>query len=103
MLYEVITALKVNPEEEPAMKMNFSRVMGLLALRYGDREALVNTERNRRYNYRELQAVTNRIANMLRDTLRLDTGDKFMLILDNDNMSLMHFVSSWKQEATPVS
>jgi len=84
------------------MKMNFSRVMGLLALRYGEREALVNTERNRRYSYRELQAVTNRIANMLRDTLRLATGDKFMLILDNDNMSLMHFVSSWKQEATPV-
>jgi len=82
--------------------MNFSRVMGLLALRYGDRLALVNTERNRRYTYRELQAVTNRIANMLRDTLRLDTGDRFMLILDNDNMSLMHFISSWKQEATAV-
>jgi len=84
------------------MKMNFSRVMGLLALRCGDREALVNTERNRRYTYRELQAVTNRIANMLRDTLKVQTGDKLLLILDNDNMSLMHFISTWKQEATPV-
>lgn len=84
------------------MKMNFCRVMGLLALRYGDREALVNTERNRRYSYRELHAVTNRIANMMRDTLALKTGDKVLMILDNDNLSLMHFVSSWKQEATAV-
>lgn len=84
------------------MKMNFCRVMGLLALRYGDREALVNTERNRRYTYRELHTVTNRIANMMRDTLGLGTADKALMILDNDNLSLMHFVSSWKQEATPV-
>jgi acyl-CoA synthetase (AMP-forming)/AMP-acid ligase II len=84
------------------MKMNFSRVMGLLALRYGDREALVNTERDRRYTYRELQAVTNRIANMMRDSLALTSDDTFLLILDNDNMSLMHLISSWKQEATPV-
>ena len=25
-----------------------------------------------------------------------------MLILDNDNMSLMHFMTTWKQEATAV-
>jgi len=84
------------------MKMNFSRVMGLLAARWGDREALVNVERNRRFTYHELHACTNRIANMLRDTLRLGAGDRFLLILDNDNLSLMHFVSSWKQEATAV-
>ena len=82
--------------------MNFSRVMSLLALRYGDREALVNVERNRRFTYRELHACTNRIANMLRDALRLRSGDKLLLILDNDNLSLMHFVSTWKQEATAV-
>jgi len=82
--------------------MNFSRVMGLLARTFGDREALVNVERNRRYTYRELHACTNRIANMLRDTLKLRTGDKLMLILDNDNMSLMHFMATWKQEATAV-
>ena len=84
------------------MKMNFSRVMGLLARNFGDREALVNVERNRRYTYRELQACTNRIANMLRDTLQLGYGDKLMLILENDNMSLMHFMATWKQEATAV-
>jgi len=82
--------------------MNFSRVMGLLARNFGDREALVNVERNRRYTYRELHACTNRVANMLRDTLKLRTGDKLMLILDNDNMSLMHFMATWKQEATAV-
>ncbi|MGD8357394.1 MAG: AMP-binding protein [Lysobacterales bacterium] len=84
------------------MKMNFSRIMGLLALRYGDREALVNVERYRRFTYRELQAVTNRIANMLRGTLGLERGDNMLMILDNDNLSLMHFPSTWKQEATAV-
>ena len=33
------------------MKMNFSRVMRLLALRHRDQEAIVNIERNRRYSY----------------------------------------------------
>ncbi|MFO1392829.1 MAG: AMP-binding protein [Steroidobacteraceae bacterium] len=82
--------------------MNFSRVMGLLARNFGDREALVNVERNRRFTYRELHACTNRIANMLRGTLGLRSGDKLMLILDNDNMSLVHFMTTWKQEATAV-
>jgi len=82
--------------------MNFSRVMGLLARNFGDREALVNVERNRRYTYRQLHTCTNRIANMLRDTLQLRSGDKLMLILENDNMSLMHFMATWKQEATAV-
>ena len=76
--------------------------MGLLARNYGDREALVNVERNRRYTYRKFHACTNRIANMLRGTLGLRAGDKLMLILDNDNMSLMHFPTTWKQEATAV-
>jgi fatty-acyl-CoA synthase len=84
------------------MKMNFSRVMALMAMRFGDRPALVNVERNRRYSYRELHMVTNRIANMLRDRLKLTRGDKYLLILENDNVSLMHFVSSRKQEGTVV-
>ena len=56
------------------MKMNFSQVMGTRG-RLGDREALVNVERNRRYTYRELQACTNRVANVLRDHLQLRAGD----------------------------
>jgi fatty-acyl-CoA synthase len=84
------------------MKMNFSQVMKRLAAGYGDREALVNVERNRRFTYRELQEVTNRAANALRDTLHVRRGDRVMLILDNDNMSLLHFVTTWKQEATAV-
>ncbi len=84
------------------MKINFSNMMSLLALRYGDKEALVNTERNRRYTYRELHICTNKIANMMRDTLKLRTNDKALMILENDNLSLMHFLSSWKQEATAV-
>ncbi|HQR24370.1 MAG TPA: AMP-binding protein [Steroidobacteraceae bacterium] len=82
--------------------MNFSHVMKQLAASYGDREALVNVERNRRFTYRELHEVTNRAAHVLRDVLHLRGGDRVMLILDNDNMSLLHFVTTWKQEATAV-
>ena len=51
------------------MKLNFSRVMRMLALRHGDKEALVNIERNRRYSFTEYHLLTNRIANALRTTL----------------------------------
>ncbi|MBV8501900.1 MAG: AMP-binding protein [Paucibacter sp.] len=84
------------------MKLNFSRVMRTLAQRYGDREALVNVERNRRYGFREYHLLTNRIANALRGSLGVTLGDKFMLILENDNISLMQFPVFFKQEATAV-
>ena len=84
------------------MKINFSRVMGLMAMRFGDRPALVNVERNRRYSYRQLHRLTNRIAAMLRDRLKVGAGDNVMLILDNDNLSLLHFPVAWKQEGTFV-
>ncbi|URM41971.1 AMP-binding protein [Acinetobacter sp. AS23] len=84
------------------MKMDFSWIMQLLAQSYGDQLALVNVERNRRFSYKELHLVTNRIANMLRDTLQVKSGDKLLSILDNDNLSLMHLAASFKQEGTLV-
>lgn len=84
------------------MLMNFSRVMRQLALRHGDRPAIVNVERNRRYSYREFHELTNRIAAVLRTTLQVGTGDKFLLILENDNLSLLHFAAIFKQEGTAV-
>lgn len=84
------------------MKLNFCRVMRSLAQRHGDKEAIVNVERNRRYSFREYHLLTNRIANGLRDRLGVGNGDKFMLILENDNVSLMQIPTIFKQEGTAV-
>lgn len=84
------------------MKLNFCRVMRSLARRHGDKEAIVNVERNRRYSFREYHLLTNRIANALRDRLAVGRGDRFMLILENDNVSLMQFATIFKQEGTAV-
>jgi acyl-CoA synthetase (AMP-forming)/AMP-acid ligase II len=84
------------------MKLNFGRTMHLLALRYGDKPAIVNVERQRRYSYAQFHLLTNRIANVLRTELKVGKGDKFMLILDNDSLSLLHFPTFFKQEGTAV-
>ena len=84
------------------MKLNFCRVMRNLAQRHGDKEAIVNVERNRRYSFREYHLLTNRIANALRERLAVGRGDKFMLILENDNVSLLQFPTIYKQEGTAV-
>lgn len=84
------------------MKMNFSRIMRLLALRYGEQEAIVNIERNRRYSYEQYHLLTNRIADVLRNRLQVRVGERFMLILENDSLSLMMFPSTFKQEGTVV-
>ncbi|MDB5995942.1 MAG: long-chain fatty acid--CoA ligase [Pseudomonas sp.] len=84
------------------MKMNFCRVMRLLALRYSDQEAIVNVDRNRRYSYAQYHLLSNRIADVLRSMLRVGKGDRFMLILENDNLSLMMLPTTFKQEGTVV-
>ncbi|MCU1752002.1 class I adenylate-forming enzyme family protein [Pseudomonas sp. 6D_7.1_Bac1] len=84
------------------MKMNFCRIMRLLALRHREQEAIVNVERNRRYTYEQYHLLTNRIADVLRNTLQVRAGERFMLILENDNLSLMMFPSTFKQEGTVV-
>ncbi|MFD1555020.1 class I adenylate-forming enzyme family protein [Paraburkholderia silviterrae] len=81
------------------MKTNFARLFGNLVLRFGDREALVNIERNRRYTYREFHSLTNRIVNMMRDRLALGRGDIWLCLLENDNMALLHFWTALKGEA----
>src|SRR5262245_43186235 len=82
------------------MKMNFARVVGSLAVNYADREALVNTERQRRYTFRELHSLTNRIVNMMRGRLQLRRGDSYLCILENDSLSLLHTWTALKGEAT---
>jgi fatty-acyl-CoA synthase len=84
------------------MKMNFTRIMRLMALRHGDQEAIVNLERNRRLSYAQYHLLTNRIADALRTTLQVAKGDHFMLILENDNLSLLAFPTTFKQKGTVV-
>ncbi len=84
------------------MKTNFSRVMATMALRYKDNTAIVNVERDRRYTYAEYHRLTNRIAHAARHALGLRAGDRALLILENDNLSLLHFPAIYKQEATFV-
>ena len=81
------------------MQINFARLMEHAAVRWADREALVNIERDRRYSYRELHALTNRIVNMMRRRLALKRGDTYLCILENDNLSLLHTWTALKGEA----
>jgi fatty-acyl-CoA synthase len=82
------------------MKMNFSNISERLADTFGDREALVNIERKRRYTFTEFHLLTNRIVNMMQQKLGLNRGDVWLNILDNDNASLLHFFTAMKGEAT---
>jgi fatty-acyl-CoA synthase len=88
------------PRGEVMMKINFCHVMSTMAMRYRQNTAIVNLERNRRYTFPEYHRLTNRIANMIREGLGLRRSDVALLILDNDNLSLLHFPAIWKQEAT---
>ncbi len=81
------------------MKINFARTVAAVARQYPDREALVNVERNRRYTFREFHLLTNRIVNMMRSKLGLTRGKRYLLILENDNISLLHLATIFKGEA----
>ncbi|MFC6203766.1 class I adenylate-forming enzyme family protein [Psychrobacter urativorans] len=81
------------------MIINFSNHMTALAQRYGDREALVNIERKRRYTFSEFHLLSNQIVNMMVN-LGLGIGDCFINILDNDNLSLIHAPTIFKGGAT---
>lgn len=82
------------------MKVNFGQVFEGLVESFGDREAIVNVERNRRFTFLEYHLLTNRIANVLRDDLGLRAGDRYVCILNNDNLSLIHWTAAAKAEAT---
>jgi len=84
------------------MKMNIARLTAQAARIHGDREALVNVERGRRYCARDLHLLSNRIVNMMRERLGLTRGDRYFCILENDNLSLLHTWTALKGEATAV-
>ena len=84
------------------MKVNFARITAQIARMHGDREALVNIERGRRYTVREIHLLSNRIVNMMRDRLHLRRADTYLCILENDSLSLLHNWTSLKGEAIGV-
>lgn len=81
------------------MRMNFANLTAQIAMQHRDREALVNTERNRRFTHGELHRFTNQVANMIRDRLNLRRGDVWLCILENDSLSLLHAWTALKGEA----
>jgi fatty-acyl-CoA synthase len=83
-------------------KVNFSRIFRRLSEQHTDAPALINTERDRRFSFGELHRLTNKIANMMRETLRLGQGDRYLLILENDNLSLLHLWTIFKGPAPAV-
>ncbi len=82
------------------MKINFSNHFQALADTHGDRPAIVNVERNRRYSFSEYHKLTNQIANMIRNTFGVKKGDAFITIVENDNMSILHYPTITKGDAT---
>lgn len=72
-------------------KVNFGRLLHQAAKRYADREAIVNIERNRRFTFMELHRLSNKICNMFKDRFKMEKGDIYLTLLENDNMSLLHF------------
>lgn len=82
------------------MKINVSVISERLADAFADREAIVNIERNRRYTFREFHLLTNRIVNMMVEKLDLRLADNAVIILDNDNASLLHWFTAIKGEAS---
>ena len=78
------------------MKIDFSIISECLADAFGEREAIVNIERNRRYSFREYHGLTNRIVNMMHTRLGIDHGDFYLCILENDNLSLTSYYTAFK-------
>src|SRR5271165_176750 len=83
-------------------KFDFSRLFRRLVEQHGNSPALINTERDRRYSYHELHLLTNRVANMMREDLSLGDVDRYLLILQNDNLSLIHVWTILKGSAAAV-
>ena len=52
------------------MKVNFSSQFQSIVDKWGDLEAIVNVERDRRFTYREFHLVTNKIVNREGTVLR---------------------------------
>ncbi len=73
------------------MIINMGRVLKNTALRFSDKTALFNVERNRKLSFWQLHELTNKVSNILSDKFEFKEGDKYATLLENDNLSLLHY------------
>lgn len=93
------TQITTTNEGELDMKVNFGKMLFNQVQQCGDKTALVNIERNRRFTFKELHAITNKVCNMMKNQFDMGVGDVYVNLLENDNNSLLsHWL--WKGEAT---
>jgi acyl-CoA synthetase (AMP-forming)/AMP-acid ligase II len=90
----------VSALSDPAIDV--AALLGQVFARAPEAEALVNTERGRSYTFAALDRLSNRIADMLDHRLGLGRDDRYLLILENDNLALMHVWTFLKAAAVPV-
>lgn len=83
------------------MILNPGRVLKQTALKYANETAVINYERNRRFSFKQLNELTNKVCNMLVDQFKLGEGDIFATLLKNDNMSFL-FTVSMKSTSTSL-
>jgi len=72
------------------MILNPGRILKQTALRYANETALVNCERDRRFTFKELHELTNKVCNMLVEEFKLGEGDRFAVLVENDNLGLLY-------------
>lgn len=82
------------------VRTNFSLISERLANCFGDKIALYNIERDRSYTFRQFHELTNKITNMMRHKLELSKGHRWLTILENDNLSILHYFTAMKGDAT---
>lgn len=73
------------------MILNMGRLLRQTVLRFSNKTAIINIERDRRFSFMELHKLTNKVCNILEDKFNLGKDDVFATLLENDNMSLFHF------------
>ena len=72
------------------MLVNMGRIFQQNALRFAEKPAVINAERERRFSYARMHDITNRLSNVLKHRFSLEQGDFYATVLDNDNMALFH-------------
>ena len=72
------------------MLVNMGRIFRQNVLRFAEKPAVINVERNRRFTYARMHELTNRVCHFLKYRFGLGQGDFYATILHNDNMALFH-------------
>ncbi len=72
------------------MLVNMGRLIGDIARCYAERPALINIERDRRFTYRQMHLLSNRVSNLLTGFFGLKAGDVYAIILENEHVGLFH-------------